>query len=957
MSTGDAQDANSSSEEDFDWEEVDVPGQQEPELPQPYGELEVQLEAPKNIEITLPSARAKKGEGSKRQAGTGISHAERMTRVTCHKIHTVCMLANARVRNKWLNDETLQARLLSLVPMSLQDNLAIIHKSRVPERAKRGRMFESAVGRIATWWAETYFSVDRTGHIVNRTYEDVAREMAEAGNDEELYNRDDMEMIRSPKSLMKHLLMRRGSRDTSSQLFTALCRALDIPTRLVVSLQSVPWKTSSDKKKAPKKPSAKGKSKEKATNIEDESEDDEDMEPVDIPIPDIKGKGKAKATDEDEDAMKNNIKPRKGMSKPHVVKLRKSKSQQPRPPKPQASDPTTSPPVFWTEVFSRADSMWIAIDPIRGIIGKRQVFDPTPSSTSGQSKLPRRRDNIMLYVIALEEDGYGRDVTARYARDYTAKVAKVQGARASSGGRGRREWWERVIQVITRPYRLQRDDLEDDELRNHQLTEGMPTTLAGFKDHPLYVLSRHLKRDEVVDPPVELGKFRGDPVYARSSVVSLKTAENWMRQGRVIREGCQPMKMVKQRAMTIAKQREIEVAMERGHNGEEGEVLQGLYARNQTDLYKPPPIENGKVPKNDFGNIDLYVPSMLPPGGVHIPFKGVAKIARKLGFDFAEAVTGFEFRKRRAVPLIEGIVVSAENEAVIVEAFLAAEGDAEEKAKAKRLDQVHKRWVRLVQGLRIRQRLQAQYVDADNGIGGESAGTSIQVTIDQPQVRNLQRLPERGVYKGMKQPGGFLITADDVVEQHHLPKSRHRADPVQVDHVQETNGRAILMSESEVVSSEEPVPGVQLEDTVDVMGVDDLPNESRSGVPITMQALAEAAHAHKDISHAGPEELSSRAAVATVASGVSTPGSSAPTKKVSTRTARGKRKRASEGSDAESDKPKEDEPTPRKRRGEAAPAAATPPSGRVLRPRASKTASQLKEGKGIELAYRRAVAE
>ena len=73
----------------------------------------------------------------------------------------------------------------------------------------------------------------------------------------------------------------------------------------------------------------------------------------------------------------------------------------------------------------------------------------------------------------------------------------------------------------------------------------------------------------------------------------------------------------------------------------------------------------GKVPKNNFGNIDLYVPSMLPKGAVHIPCqshlnilmmleftvdlaytfflfrqtdKGVAKIARKLGFDYAEAV-------------------------------------------------------------------------------------------------------------------------------------------------------------------------------------------------------------------------------------------------------------------------------------------------------------------------------
>ena len=66
------------------------------------------------------------------------------------------------------------------------------------------------------------------------------------------------------------------------------------------------------------------------------------------------------------------------------------------------------------------------------------------------------------------------------------------------------------------------------------------------------------------------------------------------------------------------------------------------------------------MPKNNYGNIDLYTPSMLPHGGVHIPRKnktislslsvcvcvlliyiidkGIAKIAKKLGFDFAEAV-------------------------------------------------------------------------------------------------------------------------------------------------------------------------------------------------------------------------------------------------------------------------------------------------------------------------------
>jgi hypothetical protein len=55
----------------------------------------------------------------------------------------------------------------------------------------------------------------------------------------------------------------------------------------------------------------------------------------------------------------------------------------------------------------------------------------------------------MVYVIAVEEDGYMRDVTPRYAKQYSAKVAKVQ-----SGGKGRREWWSQVIQMVTRPYKL-----------------------------------------------------------------------------------------------------------------------------------------------------------------------------------------------------------------------------------------------------------------------------------------------------------------------------------------------------------------------------------------------------------------------------------------------------------------------------------------------------------------------
>lgn len=55
----------------------------------------------------------------------------------------------------------------------------------------------------------------------------------------------------------------------------------------------------------------------------------------------------------------------------------------------------------------------------------------------------------MVYVVGIEEDGYARDVTPRYAKEYGAKTAKVQ-----LGGKGRKEWWGKVMGCVTRPFRL-----------------------------------------------------------------------------------------------------------------------------------------------------------------------------------------------------------------------------------------------------------------------------------------------------------------------------------------------------------------------------------------------------------------------------------------------------------------------------------------------------------------------
>jgi xeroderma pigmentosum group C-complementing protein len=41
-------------------------------------------------------------------------------------------------------------------------------------------------------------------------------------------------------------------------------------------------------------------------------------------------------------------------------------------------------------------------------------------------------------------------------------------------------------------------------------------------------------------------------------------------------------------------------------------------------------VIQGKIPKNNFGNLDLYVPTMLPRGAVHVPCKLTSPHSRDL---------------------------------------------------------------------------------------------------------------------------------------------------------------------------------------------------------------------------------------------------------------------------------------------------------------------------------------
>ena len=194
-----------------------------------------------------------------------------------------------------LTPDCSQARLISLTPLNLQTAFLNIKKSRVPDAAYRGHIFENSIKTLVEWWTHVFFRVQKTGHIQSHTYEEIQELLKsddyEFDDDYKLaYGPPDgHEIVKTSKSLMKHALMRSGSRDISAQLFTALCRGLDIPARLVVSLQSVPWQANTGKSKSTEK---------KRLKPDTPADSDDDMEEVVVPaIRDIKGKGRAVDSD------------------------------------------------------------------------------------------------------------------------------------------------------------------------------------------------------------------------------------------------------------------------------------------------------------------------------------------------------------------------------------------------------------------------------------------------------------------------------------------------------------------------------------------------------------------------------------------------------------------------------------------------------------------------------------
>lgn len=439
----------------------------------------------------------------------------------------------------------------------------------------------------------------------------------------------------------------RGSRDMGAQAFCAMLRGLGVRARLVLSIQAPDYTI---------------------------------ITPADTVKP----------------------KPRAEKPKPSTVMQRFGSKQQllekvrSEPAETSTEEPlvtfTDSPfPVWWVEAWDKYARKWVAIDPV--VLNHMEV--PPMRRRSKFEPPTSEHRNQLHYAIAFDAKGRAKDVTRRYCFLYNAKTQRKRIGQFSDEAH---EWYLKLLRSVAGPKPTQLDALERKEFHDRDLAEGMPNNMADFKNHPLYALESQIRANEVLDPKTKVGSFRPKlkkealiPVYRRSSVKQVKLAKAWWMLGRQLKVGVQPLKVRPSK--------------------EDPEDDERLYAEYQTEMYYPPDIVDGEIPKNTFGNIDCYVPLMIPSNGYLIPeedypLKLAERAARIIGVDYARAVVGFSFKGRANVKAKEGgVVIDAQyREAMEAVMDCLIEEEVEQVRREKELQSL-KLWKFFITKLRLGERL------------------------------------------------------------------------------------------------------------------------------------------------------------------------------------------------------------------------------------------------------------
>lgn len=671
--------STSSDDDDDDLEDVDLsgadvssrevtqtPDESAAEEVDDFQDLEdVDLEAafaetpsPANETLTFTINTQEQPVKKKAKKHTPISREERQQRKLIHKLYIVSMVTHGEIRSRWCNDPFFKSLADKMVPQVIRNLLDQSGKS--GQDHIKGRKFIDGLQKLLHLYSQR-FKVTCQG-LVRKDWGDLQQEQ---NYTEKNVNRAKF------KRLVSQL---QGSRDIGAQGFVALLRACGVHARLVFSLQPPDFRSVSQAQST----------KAKAAAEEKEKKPKSEFDPVFIPN-----------------------------AKREVLTSIRAGATSLEPLRRQYNFPMSKYPVFWVEAWNKYNRKWISIDPIvfQSIevcpMRKRCRFEPPGTEKTHQT----------MYVLAFDRYGRVKDVTRRYTQYYNAKVLKK---RIDSASDEDEHWYQMLLRAASQKSNKfqEAEILESKEFYDRDICEGIPKSKADFKNHPVYALESQLRQDEVIYPKdntSKCGTFRSitkshiEPIYKRSHVHRLRTAKAWHMKGRLLKMGAQPLKT---KASNV-------IMTNDETTDDDGQVR--LYADFQTELYIPPPIVDGKITKNAFGNVEIFTATMIPENGYLVklsetmPMKLLEKAARDvLHIDYAKAIVSFDFGKKgTTTPKEGGILIDVQyKEAMHLVLNGLVEIQEEEKRKAVELNAL-RCWKFFLAKLRIVRRLDSEHGEVE----------------------------------------------------------------------------------------------------------------------------------------------------------------------------------------------------------------------------------------------------
>ncbi|CAB3406075.1 unnamed protein product [Caenorhabditis bovis] len=324
---------------------------------------------------------------------------------------------------------------------------------------------------------------------------------------------------------------------------------------------------------------------------------------------------------------------------------------------------------YWVEYWNPREKRWICVDPL-----VLTVDEPL--------KIGEEINGPISYVFAVDNKRGICEVTQRYAVD----CVKQDFRRRRTDTR----WINTTLRLPIFAANEERRKWEKMHMNEELIKRPLPTTLSEYKNHPLYVLEKDLLKFEAIYPPPEtqkpLGTIRGHNVYPRSCVYTLQGENNWLKLARSVKIGEKPYKVVKARP-------DFRVPAE-----DRVQQYLNVYGYWQTEPYRRPKAVNGKIPRNEYGNVYMFSPTMCPIGCVHLKLPGLVQIARKINKECSQAVVGWAFDGGWTHPVMDGAIVLEKDVESFVKEWSRIECGRAANEEAKRLERVYGNWKTLIKG-------------------------------------------------------------------------------------------------------------------------------------------------------------------------------------------------------------------------------------------------------------------